>query len=440
MGHGVPTRGPAEAKAIIHGAVTSTALRRLPLLVLIPALTFHARDSRAQLLPAEPVVIGDGRLTIGGSVAATFSCAHAAPEAGGRCANDPGFFNYSDYENSLLRLMRVDVMAEVKAGPHVSFLTEVRTLNLSHPEPYALYVRVRPWRRRRFDLQAGRIPTTFGTFARRPYPADNLLVGLPLAYQYLTSLRVDALPANADELIRMRGRGWLSSFSVGDRTPAAGVPLVNGLRWDTGVQAHAATDTVDLGVSVTTGTLAHPLVRDNNAGPQVSGRAAWQPASGLILGASASRGPFAGRAAAVSAGLGPNDRSLTQTAWGTDFEYSRDHYLLRTEVIVSEWRLPSGAPPTLGRPLRARATSVEGRYKLGPGLYGAMRWDHLGFSTLRGTLGTETWEAPVTRVEAGVGYLLQRNLLLKASYQRNVRDGGRVRGLTIGATQLVYWF
>jgi hypothetical protein len=408
--------------------------------MLVAALTLAARDTCAQRLPAEPIVVGDGRLTIAGSVAATFSCAHATAEAGGRCADDPGFFNYSDYENSLLRLFRVDVLAEVKAGPHFAFLTEVRTLNLHHPEPYALYVRVRPWRKRRFDLQAGRIPPTFGAFARRPYPADNLLIGLPLAYQYLTSLRVDALPAHADELVRMRGRGWLSSFSVGNRTPAAGVPLVNGLRWDTGLQAHGATDTVDLGVSVTAGTLAHPLVRDNNAGPQVSGRAAWQPSSGLILGASASRGPFPARAATVSAGLQPDDRSLTQSAWGADFEYSRDHYLVRTEAIVSQWRLPSGSPPAIEGPLRALATSVEGRYKFRPGFYGAMRWDHLGFSTVRGSLGTATWDAPVTRVEGGVGYLLQRNLLLKASYQRNVRDGGRVRTLTIGATQLVYWF
>jgi hypothetical protein len=38
------------------------------------------------------------------------------------------------------------------------------------------------------------------------------LIGYPLAYQYLTSLRADSLPLNANELIAMRGRGWLSSY------------------------------------------------------------------------------------------------------------------------------------------------------------------------------------------------------------------------------------
>ena len=39
-----------------------------------------------------------------------------------------------------------------------------------HPDgasPYALYVRIRPWDRAAFDIQAGRVPPTFGAFARR---------------------------------------------------------------------------------------------------------------------------------------------------------------------------------------------------------------------------------------------------------------------------------
>ena len=41
---------------------------------------------------------------------------------------------------------------------------------------------------------------TFGAFARRTYANDNPLIGYPLAYQYLTSLRPDAVPATADAL------------------------------------------------------------------------------------------------------------------------------------------------------------------------------------------------------------------------------------------------
>lgn len=409
----------------------------LVLLAAVLALAGHSRAA-AQSVPTDPIVFGDGRVTIAGDVSAAFSCARGDTLTG--CSDDRGYFNYGTYDNSLLRNFRVNLAASVKASGRVSVLTEVRTDNLHRPVPYALFVRVRPWPARRFDVQLGRIPPAFGAFSRRPYPADNLLIGYPLAYQYLTSLQPDALPADANELIRMRGRGWLSDFSIGDRTPSSGLPLVNGLVWDTGVQVHAATDVVQAAASVTTGTLGNPLVRDNNAGKQVSGRVAVQPMAGLVLGASGAHGPYAARAAAVSAGLARNDRSITQTAWEADVEYSRGHYLLRAEAIVSAYRLPEVGAPAIGRPLRAAAVSVEGRYRLRAGLYAAGRWDHLGFSAIDGSNGRASWEAPVTRVETGVGYSLQRNVLLKVAYQHNERDGGRVQTVDIGAAQLVYWF
>ena len=54
---------------------------------------------------------------------------------------------------------------------------------------------------------------------------------------------------------------------------------------------------------------------------------------------------------------------------------------LRFEAIVSDWRLPLVRTPAIDMPLRAVSTSVEGRYKIRPGLYVAARSDHLTFST-----------------------------------------------------------
>ena len=79
------------------------------------------------------------------------------------------------------------------------------------PSAYALYVRVRPWTRGAFDIQVGRIPPTFGAFPRRSYEAENPLIGYPLAYQYLTSLRAGRGPgqrrrAAADARPRVAGQ------------------------------------------------------------------------------------------------------------------------------------------------------------------------------------------------------------------------------------------
>ena len=385
----------------------------------------------AQGLPSEPFVFGDGHVTVGADVSATISCAETAGT--GSCGHDTGFFNYSDYELSMLRMLRLDLNAVVRANRSLALLADVRSENGSGPRPYALYARLRPWAQRAFDINAGRVPPTFGAFTSRSYASDNLLIGYPLAYQYLISLHPDAVPANADELLRMRGRGWLSNFSLGNAAPERGVPLVSAFRWDTGVQIHSGWTWADATAALTTGSLSNPLVSDDNNGKQLAGRMAFHPEAGLLIGVSAARGQFLSRAAAHSAGV-ESDRSH-QTAIGADAEYSRAHYLIRAEAVRSTWTMP-----TITEPLVATGGWVEGRYKIHPRWYAAARFDHLTFSSITAVSRTAEWEAPVTRLEFGGGYLLQRNLQVKASFQRNTRAGGRVTHLKIGAAQLVFWF
>ena len=75
-----------------------------------------------------------------------------------------------------------------------------------------------------------------------------------------------------------------------------------------------------------------------------------------------------------------------------------------------------------------------------PGVQLAARAEHLTFANLWVPGGVQRWEAPVSRVELGGGYAVIRNIVLKASWQLNVRDGGRVRRESLGAVQAVYWF
>ncbi|MGC4085595.1 MAG: hypothetical protein QM736_26600 [Vicinamibacterales bacterium] len=300
-------------------------------------------------------------------------------------------------------------------------------------EPTARICAYTPFERYDFDIQAGRIPPTFGAFARHAYSTDNLLIGYPLAYQYLLSLRDDALPATTADLLRMRGRGWLSSFPLGDQQPDAGLPIADAFHWDTGVQAHGSAGWFEAAASITNGSLTRPLFRDDNSGKQIAARVAARPLPGLALGASASSAPFVSNAAAASANA--DARDFGQHAFGVDAEFSRDHYLLRFETVATRYVLP-----TLDTNLHALATMVEGRYKITPRTHVAARVDHLGFNTIASPTGPATWEAPVTRVEAGGGYALQRNLQLRLGVQHNARDGGRVRRLTAVAAQLLYWF
>jgi len=398
---------------------------------------FHAQWLAAclvmQILPAGPIEMGRGTVTISGEVTAT---------AGSQ--DEEAYFNYTDYEHNALRMFRLSVSGMWRPSSRFAVLTEVRSEDLQQPIPYALYVRVRPWAGRPFDIQAGRIPTVFGTFSRRSYGADNPLIGYPLAYQYLTSLRPDAVPANADDLLIMRGRGWRSFYPVGNPLPGPGVPLVSAYRWDTGIEASYTGERFETAVSVTSGTLSNPRVDDDNDGRQIAGRAAWHPVVGLTLGASGARGAFVDRAIvnAYEPVLGPHD--YAQESIGVDGEYSRGYWIVRGEAVFSRWTIPQINAPFIDRPLGARAGYVEGRYRFGPRFYAAARVDALAFTTVTGQRlfggQPEQWDAPVTRVEVGGGINLQRNLTLRSIVQHNWRDGGRVKEGTYVSAQLAYWF
>lgn len=359
--------------------------------------------------------------------------------SGSAAIGDEGWFNETDYNRSVVHLARFSLSGELRVGERVAFLSELRTENLAAPQVYALYLRLRPWPQRDFDVQAGRIPPVFGAYPRRRYSADNPLIGEPLAYQYLTTLRADAVPRTADGLLAVRGEGWLVQYPVGSSYPAPGLPLVSSTRWDTGIEIHAGSEPVEGSVAVTQGTLCDPQGRDDNEGKQVSARLAFRPAVGMILGASAAQGEYLSRE--VADVLPPTSTGpFRQRAVGVDAEWSRGYWMLRAEAVWSWWDVPAIAPPFLRDPLRSTGVFVEGRYKIAPRVYVAARVDHLGFGEISGAEARLSWDAPVSRVEAGLGVSPARNLWLKAVYQHNWRDGGEVRSRGVGAAQISWWF
>ena len=385
--------------------------------------------SRAQYLPSSPIVVAGGRVVVGGDVAGAI---------GGQ--DEEGWFNYTDYEHNALRTLRLGVTGEWRAAPRLSLLGEVRVENMEHVEVFAAYVRVRPFATLPLDVQAGRIPPTFGSFARRAYSSENWLIGYPLAYQYLVSIRPDAIPASTADLLRMRARGWRSSFPVGSNEETPGVSVVSGFEWDTGVQVRGGTDRAQLAVSITNGSLSSPRVRDDNGGKQIAARGQLRPLFGLVVGISGARGAWLDREVERLTVSGQS--RATQRAYGVDAEYSRGHWIVRGEAIRSAWQMPGVLAADDARDLLATAALIEARYRVLPRLYVAARADHLTFSKVEVAPGEgwTPWEAPISRLEIGGGWYLQRNLIARASVQHNWRDGGRQREQTFLAGQVLFWF
>ncbi len=401
----------------------------MKVLVALLLLCAAASPARAQWLPEAPLSLAGGHVVVGAEISFTF-----AP-------TDPGFFNYTSYEFSALRNLRFDVTAEVRANDHLQVLGEVRFDQGRVLEAYGLYVRLRPWPAKRFDIQAGRVPPTFGLMTRASYGSNNILIGQPLAYQYLTSIRPDAAPATNDDLLRMRGRGWLSTFPIGNAVEAPGLPIVNTSRWDTGVQVHGITRAIEWTGAVTAGSLSDPRTfHDNNGGKQFAGRVVARPTPAIALGASVSRGAWLNDVLDEAIPGADATGGARQVAFGGDAEFSAGPLLVRGEAIRSTWRLPEIDTLQIDEPLVATSLLVEARYKIAPGLYAALRSDRMDFSMITGANGPNTWDARMWRIEAGAGYSVTRNIQLKGSWQRNDRKGGRVRRDTLVAGQVMYWF
>ena len=385
-----------------------------------------AATASAQSWPTQPMTFLDGRLLVAGDASVTFGSA------------DPGWFTYTDYATDALRRVRAGVTLEARAARWLVFLTEWRAESGSGIRPYAWYLRITPFESGVVSIQAGRIPPVFGAYGRRSYPQDNPLIGDPLMYQYLTTMRADAVPASADDLARMRARGWYVEYPIGNPDGYSGVPIISSSRWDTGVQARFGTQTLEAAVAVTTGTLSNPLVKDNNDGRQLAGHITWRPIPALTVGASAARGAFLGKDV-LAARPDVRDTGSRQQAVGVDAEVSWDRWLIRTEFVANQWTVPPIDRPAITEPLGARAAYVEAKLRVRPGLYVAARADRIWFSSIRTSFGDMTWDADVSRLEFGVGYTPRRGVLVKSSVLSHWRDGGAIRRDTQFGVQLSFW-
>lgn len=373
-----------------------------------------------------------GRLTLGGDATATVS----PPDS-------EAFFNFTNYDQNALRAVQVRLVGEWHFSSTVSFLGELRAENGDGVDGAAWYVRWHPWAAKAFDVQVGRLPPVIGLFAREPYGRDNLLIGAPLAYQYLVALRPDALPASADDLIRMRARGWQPSFPIGSSAVAPGIPIASAFSWDTGAEAHWHLGRADVAGAVTRGSVSVPAVgSDVNGGATWSGRVAVAGPGGLTVGVSGARGPWI-ESSTLSLLPAALHASNTETFVGADIEFGWGRWLVRGEELRSVFDMPFVDAGNPNVRLAAWSGYLETRYRLHPRWQVAGRVEQLDFSTIQGTLDgglPTTWDAPVERLSADVGYRAQRQLEIRGGWQMDWRDGGRVSKRGYPALQLLFWF
>ena len=157
------------------------------------------------------------------------------------------------------------------------------------------------------------------------------------------------------------------------------------------------------GLSPTAVSQARPE-RDDNVGKQLAVRAAFQPIRGSPL-RSVGGACFVRQSASaqVLSGASQATRHLTQTDLAPDLEYSRDHWLVRVEGILSSWNVCRRSPRRCWLHRFVRSASqpmVSTRSR--SSFYVAGRADQFGFSSISVSFVEGRpipWDVPVTRNE-----------------------------------------
>jgi hypothetical protein len=287
------------------------------------------------------------------------------------------------------------------------------------------YLRFDVFKKQKADLslQAGVVPTPFGSYSPRAYSEKNPLISDPLMYHYFSSLRSNQLPRDNADLLRHRGQGQAAEFSgfAGGGSPVKfnGLPMIYDPCWDTGLQAQGSFGRFEYVVGVAQGTLSTPRIKggDNNDGKQVSARVAFVPRPGIVLGASVARGPYLDSALEVSLPPGTDVDEFAQQIYGFDLEVGVGHLAVFAELASNRWEHPNIDDGHGGaQDLENVGGYVEARYTLRPGLYAAFRYDRIDFGEIddgTGTGQTASWDYDVQLWEYGVGYYLTDRIIAK---------------------------
>ena len=386
-------------------------------------LAMPAARADADLLPSRPITFGDGRVVVSGDV--------AMPSA----RRTSAISTCSTIRTTRSTSCRCRLTAEFRATDRVGFVGQVRGRGLAaRPRartqrpprllPYALYVRVKPATDQPFTILAGRIPPVFGAFARRDYGEVNPLIGLPLAYGYSTTMRPEPPPSRR-ELVLNRGGGWAVRYPRATATVGPqGLPLVSARRWDTGVSAQWDGSTIRPASpsrwarcrrrrTTTTTAASRFRPRRHHALGQLQRRRVGRRRRIPV------RSPVNSTDYGDVGWLPPPASSETtarrRSAWTPSTPSA-------TSWCAARWWRAGGTCRSRTAIRRcgsdALGSSLETRVALTPRWSMAVRGDRLGFSRVAAADGVvRSWDAPVLRLEGAVGYLVRRNVRLKASYR-----------------------
>jgi len=314
---------------------------------------------------------------------------------------------------------RLSLFLDSQLGSRVYFFLESRLDRGFDPSDRGAQVRLDEYALRlsvlddaRLNLQVGKFATVVGNWVERHLSWQNPFVTAPLPYENLTPISDKIAPF---------------APSYFDQEIVAGRyennPLIWGPSYTTGISVAGQLGKFDYAIEVKNAALAsRPESWDaTEVGfnhPTVSGRGGFRPNESWNLGFSASSGPYFRPEADWTLPSGKNIGDYHEFLLGQDISFAWRHIQLWAEFYEVRFEVPRvGNADTF-------AYYLEGKYKITPQLFGALRWNQQLFGTVPNGYGGETpWGHDIWQVDAAVGYRFTAHTQLKLQYSLQDESG-----------------
>ena len=305
------------------------------------------------------------------------------------------------------------LFVEGEVTDHVTALANVRATNTDAIAFDYIAIRLTDITPLGLNVQAGKFDLPFGNLGERRFPRKNVLFGLPSIYDYRMALP-DHFTPGADNLV-IPERDILAGAGQG-----RGMRLLDLGMYHPGAMIFGSAGVLDYAFAVTTGTVSTSSYSADNYNSDLGkvARLAVTPFTGLTLGAAYAWGAYMQASYTIPGTESVN--SYSERAAEVDLEFSRGHGVLDAEAVFSRFDVPL---TTGDQDFKVLGYYAEGKYTLMPRLYAALRVSGLEFGTA--TIGgtQQPWDYDLIEWEGGLGFFIDRDVLLKA-----VRRETRIRG------------
>jgi hypothetical protein len=286
------------------------------------------------------------------------------------------------------------------------------------------------------NLQVGKFATLVGNFVARHDSWQNPFVTAPLPYERVTAVSDDAAPDSSAAFLARR-----------DRADRKGIwlPVVWGPSYASGASVFGRIGIVDYGVEVKNAALgSRPSEWDgterNWTEPTASARVGIRPSSAWTLGISGSSGPYLRRDAEASLRPGDDTGDFRESVVGADARFSWRHLELWAEVFASRFEVPLGRTGRV-EDADSLAYYIEGRYRVTPSIFAALRWNQQVFGDVEGPDGRDiAWDRDAWRVDTALTYRFDRHVQAKIEYGIGRQNGRIQQGEQLVAGQLTIRF